>query len=379
MAVTHYRCVSERLHGLEPDRPHPFELGVQLTIVAELFEHVVGIDTHARTHTYCLIAAATGAVIETATFPTTKAGNARAISWIVRRTSGSVLAAVEGTSSYGAGITAALGEAGFDVAEVRPAARSTHAQHGKSDTIDAEAAARAVLGRHFHQLAKPRQSGQRAALRVLLASRSILDQQRTANRNALLALLRSVDLGVDARKPLTEAQVRTIAAWRIGRSVAQHDPLAIARREARRLASAVIEQDALLKQNHRDLHQLAEALAPGLQDQPGVGPVTAAIIICAYSHRGRIRSEAAFAALGGIAPVPASSGNNERHRLSRSGDRQLNRAFDVIVRTRMSYDETTRDYVARRRSEGRTNREIRRCLKRYVCRAIFRELQTAMA
>lgn len=350
-----------------------------MTIVAQLFEHVVGIDTHARTHTYCLIAAATGAVIDGATFPTTKAGNARAIAWIVRRTSGSVLAAVEGTSSYGAGITAALSEAGFDVAEVRPAARSTHAHSGKSDSLDAEAAAREVLGREFDHLARPRQAGQRTALRVLLASRSILDQQRTANRNALLALLRSVDLGIDARKPLTNAQVRTIATWRISRAAAQHDPSTIARREARRLACSVVEQGDLLKQNHRELHQLAETLAPGLQTQPGVGPVTAAIIICAYSHHGRVRSEAAFAALGGIAPVPASSGNTDRHRLSRSGDRQLNRAFDVIVRTRMSYDETTRDYVARRRSEGRSNREIRRCLKRYVCRAFFRELQTAMA
>ena len=350
-----------------------------MTIVAQLFEHVVGIDTHARTHTYCLIAAATGAVIDTATFPTTKTGNARAITWIVRRTSGSVLAAVEGTSSYGAGITAAMSEAGFDVAEVRPAARSTHAHRGKSDALDAETAARAVLGREFDRLAKPRQAGRRTALRVLLASRSILDQQRTANRNALLALLRSVDLGIDARKPLTDAQVRTISAWRTSRDTAEHDPLAITRREARRLACSVVEQGELLTQNHRQLHQLAEALAPGLQVQPGVGPVTAAIIICAYSHHGRVRSEAAFAALGGIAPVPASSGNTDRHRLSRSGDRQLNRAFDVIVRTRMSYDETTRDYVARRRAEGRSNREIRRCLKRYVCRSIFRELQTSMA
>lgn len=350
-----------------------------MTIVAELFEHVVGIDTHARTHTYCLIVARTGAVVDSATFPTTKAGNARAISWIVRRTNGSVLAAVEGTSSYGSGVTAALDGAGFDVAEVRPVARSTHAHHGKSDTLDAEAAARSVLGREFDRLAKPRQAGQRAGLRVLLASRSILDQQRTANRNALLALLRSVDLGVDARKPLTDAQIRTLAAWRTGRSVTQYDPVVIARREARRLAGSVIEQGELLKQNHRELHHLAQVLAPGLQDQPGVGPVTAAIIICAYSHHGRVRSEAAFAALGGIAPVPASSGNTQRHRLSRSGDRQLNRAFDVIVRTRMSYDEITRGYVARRRAEGRSNREIRRCLKRYVCRAIFRELQTAMA
>ena len=349
-----------------------------MTIVAELFEHVVGIDTHARTHTYCLIHSATGAVIDTAAFPTTKAGQRRAISWIVRRTGGGVLAAVEGTSSYGAGISTTLGEAGFDVAEVRPAARRTHAHIGKSDAIDAEAAARSVLGSDFDKLPKPREAGQRGALRVLLASRSLLDQQRTANRNALTALVRTVDLGVDARKPLTEAQVRSIAAWRTGRSAGHSDTGTIARREARRLAVSVLEQGDLLKQNHRELKDLAEALAPGLQEQPGVGPVTAAIIVCAYSHHGRVRSEAAFAALGGIAPIPASSGTSNRHRLSRSGDRQLNRAFDVIVRTRMSYDQTTRDYVARRRGEGRSNREIRRCLKRYVCRSIFRELQTAM-
>jgi Transposase and inactivated derivatives len=297
----------------------------------------------------------------------------------VRRSEGSVvLAAVEGTSSYGAGITATLLERGFDVAEVRPAARSGHAHAGKSDALDAEAAARSVIGRDYDTLARPRQSGSRTALRVLLAARSIIDQQRTANRNALTALLRGVDLGVDARKPITDAQISAVAAWRTGRTTTT-DALMIARREARRLAAAVLEQTELLKINHRQLRQLTEQLAPGLQDVPGLGPVTAAIIVCAYSHRGRVRSEAAFAALGGIAPLPASSGNTSRHRLSRSGDRQLNRAFDIAVRSRMSYDPATRDYVARRRTEGRSNREIRRCLKRYVCRSVFRQLQISMA
>lgn len=332
-----------------------------MPIVAETVEHVVGIDTHARTHTYCLLHARTAAIIDTATFPTSKAGNARAISWIQRRSHGPVLAAVEGTSSYGAGITAALLEANIDVAEVRPGARSTHAHAGKSDTLDAEAAARSVIGRDHDTLARPRQAGPRSALRVLLAARSIIDQQRTANRNALTALLRTIDLDIDARTPLTDAQVRAIAAWRTTRA-AVPDAAAIVRREARRLAVTVVEQTALLKDNHRQLGTLTEQLAPGLQAVPGLGPVTAAIIVCAYSHRGRVRSEAAFAALGGIAPLPASSGNTTRHRLSRSGDRQLNRAFDIAVRSRMSYDPTTRDYVARRRAEGRSNREIRRCL-----------------
>jgi transposase len=140
----------------------------------------------------------------------------------------------------------------------------------------------------------------------------------------------------------------------------------------------VLEQSTPLRENHHELRLLADELAPGLHERPGIGPVTAVIIVCAYSHHGRVRSEAAFAALGGVAPLPASSGNTSRHRLSRSGDRQLSRAFDVIVRTRMSYDPTTRDYVARRHTEGRSTREIRRCLKRYVCRSVFRELQTCM-
>lgn len=137
-----------------------------MSSVAETVEHVVGIDTHARTHTYCLLHARTGAVVDTATFPTSKAGNARAIDWIVRRSQGSVLAAIEGTSSYGAGISAALLERGFDVAEVRPAARSTHAHAGKSDALDAEAAARSVIGRDYDTLARPRNTGPRAALRI---------------------------------------------------------------------------------------------------------------------------------------------------------------------------------------------------------------------
>jgi transposase len=348
-----------------------------MAIVAEMFEHVVGIDTHARTHTYCLVNSRTGAVVGTEAFPAVNAGYLRAISWILRRTDGRVLAAVEGTSSYGAGISAALADHGLDIAEVRPAARKTHAHSGKSDELDAEAAARAVLGRDYDQLARPRHAGQRAALRILLASRSIIDHQRTANRNALTALLRSLDLGIDARKPLTDAHVRTIAAWR-AKPAGSRAAIQVARAEARRLAATVLQQTQLLKDNHHEVQILAEQLAPGLQGTLGIGPVTAAIIVCAYSHRGRIRSEAAFAALGGVAPLPASSGNTSRHRLSRSGDRQLNRAFDVIVRTRMSCDPATRSYVTRRRAEGMTSREIRRCLKRYVCRAVFRYLQASM-
>ncbi len=348
-----------------------------MPIVADQFDHVVGVDTHARSHTYCIIACRTGAVIDTAAFPTTKPGLARAITWIRRRATGEVLAAVEGTSSYGASVTTMLIDAGIEVAEVRPAPKAAQATSGKSDTIDAETAARSVLGKSIERLAQPRSAGVRGTLRVLLAARSLMDQQRTANRNALNALVRTTDLDVDARRPLTNAQIREIAAWRIGRQEAL-TPLGIVRQEARRLAQTVIEQTGLLAQNNRQLEELANATAPGLQNHQGIGPVTAAILICAYSHKGRVRSEAAFAALGGVAPLPASSGNTTRHRLSRSGDRQLNRAFDIIVRTRMSCDDETKAYVNRRRAEGRTNREIRRCLKRFVARATYRQLEAVM-
>jgi transposase len=343
--------------------------------IVEQFDYVVGVDTHARTHTYTLVAAATGVVAGTETFPTSAAGIGRAIAWLRRRSSGSgrpVFAAVEGTSSYGAKLTEALQHEQIPVGEIRPPAKSSRAHGGKSDPIDAEAAARFALARDDGQIAQPRTGGKRQALRVLLAARHLIDGQRTANRNALTALLRVIDLGVDVRRPITARQLEEIRGWRARAS--DDTATTIARQEARRLAAAIQGADQELNENRTSLLELAEELAPGLQTTAGVGPVTAAIIVCAYSHPGRVRNEAAFAALGGVAPLPASSGNTTRHRLSRSGDRQLNRAFDVIARTRMSCDPTTRAYVERARATGKSSREIRRNLKRYISPQIFRQL-----
>jgi transposase len=257
-----------------------------MAVIAEEFEFVVGVDTHARTHTFTAVHATTGAVVDTAAFPATSAGMDRAINWIRRRTGGErVFAAVEGTSSYGARLTQALLAADIEVGEVRPPTRSSRALTGKSDPIDAEAAARSVLGRPRDQVTEPRAAGTRAAIRILLASRSLLDHQRTANRNALTALLRGTDLGIDARSSLRDAQITTIAAWRSSNVV---DPmLRVARAEAKRLALAINDITIQLAENHKALAQLTEELAPGLQTTPGVGPVTGAIIICAYSHHGR--------------------------------------------------------------------------------------------
>ena len=244
---------------------------------------------------------------------------------------------------------------------------------GKSDPLDAERIARAVLPLEDTKLRHPRaDDGIRAAVRVLIASRDHITAERTAAINALTALLRTTDLGIDARISLTGGQITTIAGWR---SRDEGLALAIARTEAIRLAKRVAAADTELATSTAQLTKLIkQSPAAGLLDQPGIGPVTAAVAFAAWSHLGRVRSEAAFASLAGVNPIPASSGNTVRHRINRGGDRRLNRALHMATITRMRMDERTRAYVERRTAEGRTLKEIRRCLKRYLARQIYRHL-----
>ncbi|MDI9915432.1 IS110 family transposase [Rhodococcus sp. IEGM 1379] len=347
-----------------------------MSIVADEYDHVIGVDTHARTHTYAILEAATGRLMVSGTFPTTPGGMSRAISWVQCHAGGSVLAAVEGTGSYGATLTRRLAHEGIDVREVKPPRRNERRTRGKSDELDAIAAARTAIASPLTELAQPRADGARSALRVLLVARQALDSRRTADKNTLLALLRSFDLGIDSRKALTITTTRQINQWRPRPT--DDDATATIRGEARRLADSALSAMEQLKANEAALTHHVELLAPGLQNTLGVGPVTGAIILTAYSHPGRIRSEAAFANMAGVAPLEASSGNTIRHRLSRRGDRQLNRAIDVIARTRMTCDLSTRAYIERRTKEGRTPREIRRSLKRYIARQLFRQLGAIM-
>lgn len=344
-----------------------------MTIVAEKYAFVIGVDTHARTHTYAIINTATGIRAGCEAFPVTAAGLSRAIAWIGRNTTGPILVAVEGTASYGASLTRALTGQDINVVEVKPPSRKTRAGVGKTDEIDATAAAMGILGKDLERLLQPRSDGMRSAISILLASRRRIDQQRTANRNALNALARQIDLGLDARRALTDRQVTEIGGWRARPTDGIEQQ--IAREESINLAKSIIAAEIRLKQLRTRLAELGEQLAPGLQAQPGLGPVTVGIILTAYSHRGRFRSEAAFAALAGAAPLQASSGNTVRHRLNRHGDRQLNMALDVVAKNRMRCDETTKGYVQRRTAEGLSYREIKRVLKRYLARSIFRQLQ----
>jgi transposase len=154
---------------------------------------------------------------------------------------------------------------------------------------------------------------------------------------------------------------------------------AIRQAEIRRLAVALRAAERQLKDNRRQLQALVDDLAPGLTDQYGIGPISAAQAIVSFSHPGRCRNEAAFAALAGTSPIPASSGRTTRHRLNRSGDRALNRAVHTIAFTRIRSCPRTRAYVLRRTAEGKSSREIRRCIKRYITRQLYRTLTTAMS
>jgi transposase len=241
-------------------------------------------------------------------FPVTTAGMKRAIAWIRRNTTEPILAAVAGTASY----TRALAAESITVVEVKPLRKAARAGAGKTDIIDATAAAMGILGTDVERLLKPRTDGARAALSVLLASRRRVEQQCTANRNALNALVRQIDLGLDTRHALADKQVSEISTWRARPT--DYVEQQIAREEAIGLAKGITAAGARLKQFNAHLAELSEQLAPGRQAQPGLGPVTAAIILAAYSHHSRIRNEAAFASLAGASPLQASSGNTIRHR-----------------------------------------------------------------
>jgi len=345
------------------------------TTVADIYRYVVGVDTHAATHSYAIVAAPNGALIDQATFPTNTAGLRRAREWIGRRTGGDldgVLVAAEGTGSYGAVLGDVLEAAGYRVVEA-PTPRRERGR-GKTDTLDAVLAARSTLVVPVTLLRDRRAGEIQAALQVLTVARDQLNADRLRCINALTALVRGHDLGIDARRALTTQQISTIAAWR-----RRDETLAAAtaRAEAVRLAKRIVDLDGELTDNRVQITRIVTTQAPELLDLPGVGAITAAVILTVWSHPGRIRSEAAFAQIAGTCPIPASSGNTIRHRLNRGGDRRLNRAFNTIVLTRMRTDPATRAYIDRRLAEGKTTKEIRRCLKRYTTRQIFRTLAAA--
>jgi transposase len=265
------------------------------------------------------------------------------------------------------------------VIECQQPTRQQRRGKGKSDPIDAHLAVVTALQLDVNRLPTPRADGDREALRILLSARHELTTAITKQINRLRALLLGGDDDADrqtARGALTEAILVGLARRRGPRDADRQQAVRLA--EIRRLALALRDAARALKTNRKHLQAIVVALAPGLTDLHGIGPVSAAQAIVSFSHPGRCRSDAAFAALAGTNPLEASSGQTVRHRLNRGGDRALNRAIHTIALTRMRSCPTTQTYVARRIAEGKSSREIRRCLKRYIARQLYRTLTAAM-
>lgn len=342
-------------------------------MLAEIADVVIGVDTHRDRHSLALVDGRTGVLLGEAELPACAAGYRRALA-LARRVPGSRVWALEGTGSYGAGLARFLNERGERVLEVERPQRTGRSGAAKSDALDALRAARLALARRG-ELARPRAGGAREALRVLLVTREGAVAVRRAGLNELRALL------VTAPSSLRErlaglGRVRLLdrcAALRPSRARPPelHASLLALRLCARRVEAATDEAATL----EREIRTLVEGLAPQLLTQPGVGPISAAQLLVAWSHPGRLRNEAAFARLAGAAPIPASSGQTIRHRLDRGGDRRLNRALHTIVLSRRKHHPPTIAYIARRRSEGKSLREAIRCLKRYLARSLFRLLE----
>ena len=344
-------------------------------MLAESVDAVIGIDTHRDSHEV-EIADPAGRPMR---IGNDSAGFARLLAAIAKTVPGPrVAVCVEGTRSYGIGLARALAAAGLLVIECERPSRKRRRGKGKSDPIDAHLAVLAALRLNAGKLAVPRADGDREALRILLVARQEIRVARTAQAARLRALLLTGD-DADRRAARRSLSKTALAA------LAEREPLAGAGREQavrqaeiRRLAVALGQARTQLKDNHAQLLAIVDDLAPGLTRRHGVGPVSAAQAIVSFSHPGRCRSEAAFAALGGTSPIPASSGQTVRHRLNRGGDRALNRAIHAVAVCRMRSCPRTRAYVTRRTAEGKTNREIRRCLKRYIARELYRQLTRSM-
>lgn len=277
----------------------------------------------------------------------------------------------ESTGSYGAGLCRFLTGEGIEVIEVDRPDRKTRRFDGKSDPIDAEAAARAVLAGTATGIPKSR-DGLVEAIRVLEVTHHSAVKSRTQAINQFHALVVSAPTGVRARLRGQSFRNQLCRARRF--SDAHDDAVeAMTRLALRELARRISDLDAQIVRLEARLLPLAAQASPALMGLKGVGPHVAAQLLAATGDNpDRLASEAAFAKLCGVCPLPASSGKTAgRHRLNRGGDRRANRALHTIVLVRMRHDAATRAYVTRRIAEGKTTKEIMRCLKRFVAREVF--------
>jgi transposase len=341
-------------------------------MLADEVAFVVGVDTHADSHALAVVEAASQRTQALVTVPATGCGYRQALVLARQQAPGRRAWALEGSGCYGAGLARFLAARGERVLEIERPARAGRQGRLKSDALDAERAARQALAGMAG--ARPRLGADSQALRALLVTREGAVAACTAALNQLRALLVTAPPPLRERlQGLSEAALLDCCA-RLRPS--SRDPERAAHALAlRSLALRVRALRAEARALERELAQRVHELAPQLLAQRGVGPISAAALLVAWSAPGRLRSEAAFARLAGSAPIPASSGKTIRHRLDRGGDRRLNRALHTIILTRRRTDPQTQAYISRRLNEGKTEHEAVRCLKRYLARSLYRQLE----
>jgi transposase len=355
--------------------------------LAEVVDVVIGVDTHVATHAAAAVNAGTGGVLAQITVETTAEGYADQVA----EDHGALRAwAIEGTGSHGRGLAVYLHAAGELVVELDRPERPHRRGGVKSDPADAIRAAREVIARteeaELARLGSPRGAGTdpehaatRQALAVRLLARRSAVQAAGDARRQLFSVVLTAPEPVRARLRGLKAAALINAAARLS-TTAKWATTGLETRTTvtclRHLAHRIQQLQAEAAQHEHEIRDLVRSWRPELLEEPGIGPITAAIILCAWSHPGRLHSEAAFAKLAGTSPIQATSGQiKTRHRLNRYGDRRLNCALHTIALNRQRHHQPTRDYTARRTTEGKTPREIRRCLKRYIARDLYRLLE----
>jgi transposase len=335
---------------------------------------VGGVDTHLDVHVAAALDS-TGGLLGVETFPTTTAGYRDLLAWL-RRFGELERVGIEGTGSYGAGLTRHLHSEGVTVVEVDRPNRQRRRRRGKSDPQDAVTAARAAQSGDAHGEAKTR-TGNVESMRVLRIARSSARRSRTQTLNQMRSIVST------APEPIRDELRDLNVYWLIKKASAfrpgpGRDVTTVTKRTLRMLARRAAALQAEVDEIDAILEPLVNETAPDLVARPGIGVECAsALLVAAGDNPERLRNEATFAHLCGVAPIDASSGKHERHRLNRGGDRQANSALWRIVITRTVYDPKTKDYIERRMKEGLTKKEAFRCLKRYIAREVYNALPRA--
>lgn len=345
-----------------------------MVMLAEQYDYVIGGDPDRDTIDLAVIDTATGGLRAHIADSADGAGYTRMLAWADQHAPARRVWALEGTGSFAAGLACMLAEAGEDIVEITGGKRTRGA---KNDRIDAVAAARTAMARE-HQC-EPRSRGIREGLRQVLSTRQAVLVSRTKAINELKSLIvvapEHLRAGLRGRS-LTRQLDRIEAMDSPAAATIEHRVTVFTMQSIAARIRFLFEQTSQLEPELLALvHQ--HPAGPTLLAEPGVGPIVAAQLLVSWSHRGRVRSDAAFAALAGVAPIEASSGLRTRHRLNRGGDRDLNRALHTVAITRLRCHAETRDYEATRVAQGKTHRDVRRSLKRTLARRFYRMMQTA--